>query len=78
MTKNRNNSLGAKNNDSTGEIFVSIWIRNMACVPQFDTMHPRPTLGAFFTIGILFVCHGKGVSGISWDTFVNGDITLKK
>ena len=27
---------------------VSIWTRNMACVPQFDTMHPSMSLGAFF------------------------------
>lgn len=35
-------------NDNTQAEFVSIQTRNMACIPQFDTMHPSMSLGAFF------------------------------
>ena len=35
---------GKCKNDSTGEIFVSIWTRNMACVLQFVLIHSCMTL----------------------------------
>ena len=38
---------------------VSWRILLLACVPQFDTMHPSWVWVQILTIGILLVCHGR-------------------